>query len=87
MTAKKKIEEIEIRLPSEEDLELDAILDDFSSVIVEEVMDEKLVKIVPKRDFKMRIGKRSWNFQKDIPEYVTQIEADVIRRDKTRLYL
>jgi len=83
MTAKKKVEEIEIVLPSDEDIGLDT----FQPIIVEEAKEKALVKVVPKKNFRMRIGRNSWEFVKDKPVYVTETEAEIIRRDGTRLYL
>lgn len=85
MAAKKKIEEIEIVLPTDDDI--DIIVDEFKPIIVEEAQEQALVKIVPKINFRMRIGRNSWEFVKDKPVYVTETEAEIIRRDPTRLYL
>jgi len=85
MARKKNIEEIEIVLPTEDDIAVD--LEVFKPIIVEEAKAKELVKITPKINFKMRIGKNSWVFEKDKPQYVTPEEAEIIRRDPSRLYL
>lgn len=85
MPAKKKASEIEIVLPTDDDI--DVVFDEFKPIIVEEAQGNPLVKIVPKKNFRMRIGKRSWIFEKDKPQYVTENEAAIIRKDATRLYL
>lgn len=60
--------------------------DDFTPIVVEEVRGSSLVKITPKKDFKMLIGKARFTFTKDKPQYVNTFEEKIIRKDGSRLY-
>jgi hypothetical protein len=83
-TKGKKVENVTILLPLDE--EFDTEVDEFVPIIVEEARGEELVRVVSKKKFRIKIGKREFYFEKDVPQYVTPSEEALIRKDGTRLY-
>jgi hypothetical protein len=80
----KKVEEVTILLPLDE--EFDTEVEEFTPIIVEEAKGQELIKVLPKKKFRIKIGKREFYFEKDVPQYVTPSEEALIRKDGTRLY-
>lgn len=79
MTTKKEPNIASVELTFEDE-------DDFTPIVVEEVKKNSLVKVTPKIDFRIRIGKNQFTFTKDKPQYVSTSEEEIIRKDGTRLY-
>lgn len=75
-------------LPVDEDFEdfVENFTPEFKPIIVEEVEEQGLNKVTPKKDFSIHIGRREYEFVKDKPQYVTPSDESLIRMDPTRLY-
>lgn len=75
-----KVQEVKLVIPTDEDA------DEESFIVVDEVKENPVVRVIPLRDFKCTIAKEWLVFYKDKPQNVSPFVESILRKDPTKLY-